>query len=149
MTAHFRAPGLAWRAFLDDVRGGRDPLGCIGCIVNHTMQMIFAHRYICGQEDRNDLLSKNARDRHGFEQPGYLADSTNDDTPIPDQVAFSIDFASWRAGLDDQDRDIIDDLAEGYKPHEVQRRRGLNRQTLEARREVYRRIWQRLQGEVA
>jgi hypothetical protein len=157
LPAHVReeleqdASAVAWKEFVRLVSIGYDPLNCVGTIAQRAVLAERRQEHFCGKDHRNDALSYKARQVHGFKVQAiaYLADATNGEESIPDQVAFRIDFAAWRAMWDEMNREVIDDLAEGYRPEEVRDRRRLTKNNLEYRRRRFLQSWQQLQGEVA
>lgn len=156
LPAHVReeleqdATAMAWGHFIKLIGKGLEPLNCVGTIVLRCIQSERRQEHFCGQETRNDALAYKARQIHGFalQTLACLANAIDDDGPIPDQVAFRIDFATWRASLDDADQVLIDSLAEGYRPKEAEKRNNLPRKSVDIRRRRWRSTWQQFQGEV-
>jgi hypothetical protein len=72
-----------------------------------------------------------------------LADNTL--TPIPDQVAFRLDFPAWLRGLNRRDRQLVRFLALGNTTTEAARQFGLTRGRISQLRSELRASWQAFQ----
>ncbi len=86
---------------------------------------------MCGQEKCNDVMSAVAQQRHGFavgklpdfstlsDNPLVEALTDNTRTGVPDQVAFRVDFPSWRRTHPDRTRRIIDGMMVGERTQDL------------------------------
>jgi DNA-binding NarL/FixJ family response regulator len=68
-------------------------------------------------------------------------------TPIPDQVAFRIDFPAWLKTLSRREREIAKALAKGHRTLDVARRFGLSMARISQLRREFFDSWQRFHGE--
>jgi hypothetical protein len=75
-----------------------------------------------------------------------LAD--NRSTPIPDQVAFRLDFPAWLRRLNRRDRKLVVFLSLGNTPAEAAERFGVSRARVSQLRFELQSSWQAFQGEV-
>src|SRR5262249_53763961 len=70
-------------------------------------------------------------------------------SPVPDQVAFRLDFPAWLATLSRRNREIAEDMALGHGTGHLARRFGLTQGRIsQLRRELYE-SWRRFHKEVA
>src|SRR5690606_14588437 len=128
---------LCWKWFLRLVRRGKDALQFVGALVDYAARAVSSGRRVCGHEKAKDALSPVARRRGGF-TGSRLSDSgtphgspleealrDNTASPVPEQVAFRIDFPAWHHGHADRDRRLIDRLMVGEGTLEVSRAFGL------------------------
>jgi len=76
------------------------------------------------------------------------AEMLTDDTltPVPDQVAFRLDFAAWLADLKRRDRKLVRFLAVGNTPSEAAGRFGVSRARVSQLRRELRINWESCQG---
>ena len=68
-------------------------------------------------------------------------------TPLPDAVAFRIDFSEWCDRFNDRKRKVLLALAEGSAGSEVAERFGLSPGRISQLRREYESSWQRMQGQ--
>jgi hypothetical protein len=91
------------------------------------------NRHVGGRRNRNNVSCPFAARQHGFRLAGLERYDANrgrwlvraipaSDTPIPDQVAFRIDFADWLSRLPGRNRRIAETLACGNTTSEVAHR---------------------------
>jgi hypothetical protein len=119
-----------------------------------------AGRRIGSRQNAGDVFSGAAQRRVGFSLVSLhstcsgseiweeaLADDTL--TPIPDQVAFRLDFPAWLQGLSRRDRKLAKFLALGNTPSEAARQFGVSRARVSQLRKELQASWQAFQGEVA
>jgi len=86
-------------------------------------------------------LGQEAQD--AFEE--RLRDNTQ--TPVPDQVAFRIDFPLWRCTRCERDRRVIDELMAGGRTKDVSRKFGLTPGRVSQLRRDFLQDWQRFTDE--
>jgi len=72
----------------------------------------------------------------------------NTQTPVPDQVAFRIDFPRWRGTRSERDRRVIDALLAGGRTRDVSRQFGLSPGRVSQLRRDFLEDWRRFTGEV-
>src|SRR5262249_47112028 len=107
-----------------------------------------------------DALSPVAQRRHGF-QVGRLPDfstlngnplteALQDKTrsPVPEQVAFRLDFPAWLASLGARNRGIAQDMAQGHRTGELAEAYGLSPARISQLRREFHRGWQKFCGEL-
>jgi len=115
-------------------------------------------RRVGNQLNGGDVMSAYARRKHGFvlesldqfdkmEGEWLEAVVEDDRTPIPDQVAFRVDFPQWLAILNRRDRQIAEALAAGHSTSDVATRFGLSAGRISQKRRQYFRSWQGFQND--
>jgi hypothetical protein len=124
---------LAWQWFLRLHQRGKDIDDFKMVFAFLVAKAVKSGRRLAGMEKSKDVLSQRAQQRHGFAvqalptsprasyearyskphgQQDYdafeerLADNTI--TPVPEQVAFRVDFPRWRSARSERDRRLID-----------------------------------------
>src|SRR5271167_4693449 len=109
---------LTWRWFLRLVRRGKDALKLVGGLATYAARAIRNGRRVCGQERARDAMSGSAQRNHDFTvgslleidspEDSVFAEALHDNTvsPVPDQVAFRIDFPAWRRTRSERDRRV-------------------------------------------
>jgi hypothetical protein len=100
-------------------------------IATFAARAVNSGRRVTGQEKAKDVLSGRAQRRHGFavgKLPDYATLSNNplqealqDNTqsPVPEQAAFRIDLPCWLKQLGSRRRDMVIDMALGYRTQEL------------------------------
>jgi hypothetical protein len=123
---------VTWKWFVDLTEKGRDATCFPMALATYAVRYVRGGRRLCGAEKARDVLSPVAQQRHGFaverlpasvaavherrharprgqqEQDAFeerLQDNTV--TPVPDQVAFRLDFPSWLRTLTARERRLI------------------------------------------
>jgi hypothetical protein len=129
-------------------------------------------RHVGGKISSTDVLSPNAQRRHGFrveslslstrtsqkllygkvdgqQTQDAFEERLRDDTrtPIPDQVAFRIDFSTFRRAMKGRDRRMALALSVGESASSVARRFGMSGGRVSQLRQQWHRAWQALQCE--
>ena len=151
----FRAEvvALCWQWFLRLVEKGKDPLTFPTTLAAYAARAVRSGRRLCGQERSKDALSPLAQRRHGFtvgRLPHFgtlhgnpLDEALRDNTasPVPEQVAFKIDFPAWRLTHPDRDRRLIDRLMLGERTLDVSRAFGLSPARIAQKRREFRDDW--------
>jgi hypothetical protein len=107
----------------------------------------------------NDVLSPQARQRHGFavgKLPDYSAldgspldEALHDNTqsPVDEQAAFRLDLPRWLATLGTRDRRIALDMALGYRTQELAAAYRLSAARISQLRRQFYHSWRQFQGE--
>jgi len=151
---------------------GRDPAAFPSMLATYSVLRVKDGRHVGGRRSSRDVLSRKAQQRRGFrveplpapprpafERPyarargqrkqGALEECLRDNrqTPVPDQVAFRIDFIAFLGALADRDRRMALALAEGHAAKQVARRFGLTPGRVTQLRQRWRRQWLAFQGE--
>src|SRR5262249_34513518 len=129
---------LCWLWFLRLTERGKDVTQFVSALACYSARAVRRGRRLCGAERAKEVLSPVARRRHGFRVEalphavstcherlyasplGQQAQDAfeerlhhNTQTPVPDQVAFRIDFPVWRCTRSERDRRVIDALMAG------------------------------------
>ncbi len=145
---------LCWKWFLRLVRRGKDVLQFVSALVTYAARAVGSGRRVCGHERARDVLSPVAQRRHGFtvsRLPGCstlhgnpLDEALQDNTvsPVPEQVAFRLDFPAWRRTHCERDRRLIDRLMLGERTLDASRAFGLSPARVSQKRREFRHDWQ-------
>src|SRR5262249_43610351 len=127
--------GLCWKWFRRLAERDKDARHFVSTLAVFAARAVRSGRRVCGQLKAKDVLSEYAQQRHSFAGE-HLATSTRTDfhelhnfvggqqrqdaleerlqhnlaTPIPDQVAFRLDFPAWLRTRTERDRRLIRDM---------------------------------------
>ena len=152
----------------------RDPAAFPSTLATYSVLRVKDGRHVGGRSSSRDVLSRKAQQRRGFRVEPLPAPARtageglyarargrreqraleeclrdNRQTPVPDQVAFRIDFAAFLATLTERDRRMALALAEGHPAKQVARRFGLTPGRVTQLRQRWRREWLAFQEETA
>jgi hypothetical protein len=140
---------LCWLWFVRLVGRAKDPLGFPVVLASYAARQVRCGRGLCGQEKGQDALSGLAQRRHGF-KVGPLPHSTagydwlgavggqrrqdaleellhdNGQTPVPEQVAFRLDFPAWRLTHARRTRRLMDGMVLGERTQDLARKFALS-----------------------
>jgi hypothetical protein len=146
---HLKCPGkkedavaevvaVTWKWYLRAMAKGKDVDAFVSALATYAARHVRGGRRLCGKERRNDVFSPLCQQRRGF-AVGKLADistesgnpldealSDNTRSPVPEQVAFRLDFPAWLARRSDRDRRLALDLMAGERTLDVAGRHGLS-----------------------
>src|SRR6185295_10116706 len=102
------ALALAWKWFVRLVKKGKDATQFSSALATFASKAVRCGRRVAGMERAKDVLSPRAQRLHGF-SVGSLPDVStlegnvydealqdNTQTPVPEQLAFRVDFPRWR-----------------------------------------------------
>jgi hypothetical protein len=141
---------LAWKWFQRLVERGKDPTRFPSALATFAARAVKSGRRLCGQERTKDALSPQAQQRHGFlvsRIPDYStlegnpfdeALRDNVQTPVPDQVAFRIDFPAWLRRLGQRNRRVAEEMALGNQTMDMAKKYGLSSARIsQLRRELH------------
>jgi hypothetical protein len=162
---------LCWLWFVRLVERGKDPLGFPVVLASYAARQVRCGRGLCGQEKGQDALSGLAQRRHGF-VVGRLPHATatthdrlgavggqrtqdaleellhdNGRTPVPEQVAFRLDFPAWRRTHARRTRRLMHDMMLGERTRELARKYGLSPGRISQLRPELHNDWRRFCGE--
>jgi hypothetical protein len=152
---------LAWRWFVRLAGRGKDASRFPRALATFAARAVNAGRRLNGQEAAKDVLSWQARRRHGFgvealpdfDTPGdeSLAGALRDNTrtPPPEQAAFRLDFPAWLGTRTRRDRNVIEELMRGGRTAEVSEAFGISPSRVSQMRKEFRADWARFCGEEA
>jgi hypothetical protein len=138
---------LCWLYFLRLVQRGKDPLAFPVTFAAYAARHVRCGRRLCGQGQGQDVMSHLAQQRHGFvveQLPASLATEhegryaaaggqqrqdaweerlrDNALTPVPEQVAFRIDFPAWLGTLTARERRLVREMARNERTLDLSRR---------------------------
>jgi hypothetical protein len=129
---------LAWKWHLRLAERGKDAAQFPTAIATFAARAVRSGRKLAGMDRAKDVLSPQARQRHGIavaKLPDYstldgstLDEALHDNTrsPVDEQVCFRLDFPAWRASRTDRDRRVLDDLMLGERTLDVAGKYGLS-----------------------
>jgi hypothetical protein len=129
---------LTWRWHLRLAERGKDATRFPTALATVAARAVRSGRRQAGMDRSKDVLSPQARPRHGFavgKLPDYstldgspLHEALHDNTqsPVDEQVCFRIDFPAWRLTRAERDRRVLDDLMLGERTLDVAVRHGLS-----------------------
>ena len=152
--------GIGWRWFVRLVRRGKNVLKFVGRLAVYAARAISSGRRVCGRERARDAMSASTQHKRGFvvgglpevgDPLGPIAEALRDNTvsPVPDQVAFRVDFAAWRRKRTERDRRIIDSMVTGESTTRLARLFGVSQARISQLRREYCTDWHTYCGEVA
>ncbi len=119
-----------WVRWLDKV--GKKWWCFVSRLADFACRQVKSGRKVAGMTVK-DVMCEIAQQRHGFyvgKLPDFSTESSNplsealiDNTvsPVPEQVAFRLDFPTWRGSYEPRRRRIIDALALGHRTKDVAR----------------------------
>ena len=164
---------LGWQWFLNLTERGRDVFAFPAAFAALLARAVRCGRKLCGQERSGDVLSFVAQQRHGFRVERLPATTRsphedlyadphgqalldafeerlrdNTQTPVPEQVAFRIDFPLWRCTRTERDRRVIDALMAGGRTRDVSQKFGLSPGRVSQLRRDFLEDWRRFTGEL-
>jgi hypothetical protein len=146
---------------------GRNPVGFPSSFATYSVLRVKDGRHVGGRSSSRDVLSRKAQQRRGFrveslpastrtafeslyaqgqgqQQQGTLEERLRDNTqtPVPEQVAFRLDFPVFLQALTARDRQMALALAEGHAAKQVADRFGLTPSRVTQLRQQWQQ-WQR------
>jgi hypothetical protein len=150
---------LTWRWHLRLAERGKDSTRFPTALATFAARAVRSGRRLAGMDRAKDVLSPQARQRHGFavgKLPDYgcldgsaLAEALHDNTRTPpdEQCAFRIDFPAWRATHAERDRRLLDDLMLGERTLDVAGKYGLSPGRVSQLRREFLTDWRRFISE--
>jgi hypothetical protein len=146
---------LAWKWHRRLQERGKDPHQFPSALATFAARAVKSGRRLCGQEKTKDVLSPLAQRRHNFtvsplpegsSRCGNLFDEAladNTVSPIPEQVAFRLDFPPWLASWDERRRHIILDMTQGNRTLDLADRYGCSPARISQMRREFHDDWVR------
>ena len=122
------AIAIAMISFVSLLRRGQDPVEFAGSLARIAVLRVIAGRLSGSGFNNRDVLSRQARRRHGFAVQSLDADRNNgwkqivaeDRRSTPAEIATArIDIADWLGRMTNRRREIAESLAAGYRTEEV------------------------------
>ena len=113
------------------IERGKNPVAFAGSLARIAVLRVFAGRLSGSSDSSNDVLSRQARQCHGFtveslDAPVEQTEKTwemvvveDKKTTPADVAAARLDIAAWLGGMKDRRREIAESLAAGYRTEEV------------------------------
>jgi hypothetical protein len=164
--------GLAWKGFLILARRGRDAGAFISTFALRCSQAVKNGRRLHRAESGKDVLAPLAQQRNGFaveslpcstrsphedrhsvvhgqHQQDAWEERLHDNTltPVPEQVAFRIDFPAWLATLTGRERRLVGEMANNERTMDLSKYFQLSPARIsQLRRELHNR-WSRFCGD--
>jgi hypothetical protein len=145
---------LSWKWFLRLAEKGKDAGQFPTALASFAARAVKSGRRLCGQERAREAMSSQAQQRHHFmvgklpdfstlrENPLAEALAENTVSPVPDQVAFRVDFPRWRRSRS-RDRRVIDALMAGGRTLDVARHFNISPGRVSQLRRVFAADWER------
>jgi hypothetical protein len=146
---------VAWKSYLRAAQKGKDVNGFVSVLAAYAARHVRGGRRLCGKERRNDVLSPACQQRRGFVvgklaevdaltgSPLHDALADNTRSPVPEQVAFRVDFPAWLNSRSDRDRRLALELMAGERTLDVADRHGLTPGRVSQLRRDFHDDWQR------
>lgn len=152
---------IAWKWFQRLAAKGKDATRFPTTLASLSSRHVKCGRQLCGCKSPKDVLSPLARKRYGFEVeplsqegtlPGRLiqdALADNTQTPVPEAVAFRIDFPEWLHQLSQRDCRIVEELAMKHSTCDVASKFHVSPARVSQLRREYHQDWHMFHGELA
>lgn len=149
---------ITWRWYVRATQRGKDVSQFVAAFAGFAARHVRSGRKLCGQKITKDVLSQQAQARRGFTVSPFpegtslnrsvLQEALHDNTqtPVPDQVAFRLDFPAWRRTRCQRDRRLIDALMAGERTLDVAARYGLSPGRVSQLRRELHDDWQRFES---
>jgi hypothetical protein len=159
---------LAWKWFLRCVHRGKDPADFVATFVGFLARAVKCGRRLAGMLKAKDVMNPTTQRLRGFEVEPFpfshraeherlyadpkgqqlhdayeerLRDNTQ--TPVPEQVAFRIDFPAWLATLTGRERRLIRLMARNERTLDLSRQFDLSPARISQLRREFRDDWLR------
>jgi len=164
--------GVAWKWFCRLAERGKDVSQFQMVFVFLVARAVKSGRRITGQVKAKDVMNPATQNRRGFkverlhsstcashkelystphgqELHDAFEERLRDNTmsPVPEQVAFRIDWPAWVMSRTDRDRRIIRDLMAGERTLDVSRKHGISPARISQLRREFHDDWLRFNGE--
>ncbi len=165
---------VAWKWFVGLSHRGKDVSNFPVTFCRFAGFAVKSGRRLCGQEKPKDVMSPVAQKLRGFRVEALPMSSRtshenlyatvhgqrehdvfeerlqdNTMTPVPDQVAFRLDFAEWLKTWTERDRRIISDMMKGERTFDLSRKYGCSPSRISQKRQQFKEEWDRFCGEAA
>jgi hypothetical protein len=147
-------------AFVRLVQLGKADLAYPTVLARYGAAQVREGRRVGNRRRVSEVLAEYAQRKKGFvvesldsfhKESGQWLEAIVEDTrtPVPDQVAFRIDFPAWLNSQTKRNRRIAEALAVGSTTGEVARRFNLSSGRISQLRQEFHRSWQEFQGDTA
>jgi hypothetical protein len=163
---------LAWKWFLSLSARGKDVFAFPMAFAAMVARAVKCGRKLCGQERAKDVLSPIAQQRHNFNvevlptstrspHENFYADPHGQElmeafeerlrdntlTPVPEQVAFRIDFPAWLRTLTPRERRIIRAMTRNERTTDISKEFEVSPGRISQMRQEFHDDWLRFHGE--
>ncbi len=152
---------IAWKWFRRLAERGKDATTFPSALAAYAARAVRSGRRVTGQEKAKDVLSPLSQQRdnfainpipngsslHGNVFDDALAD--NAVSPVPEQVAFRLDFSAWLKTYEERRRCIIEDLMLGERTLDVSNRHRLSPSRISQMRRCFHTDWRQFCGDAA
>ncbi len=142
------AVAAAFQSYVGLKARGRNPAKFPSRLATYAALHVKSDRHVGGHSSSRDVLSRRAQQRHGFavqtlpvENVTWTNAFLDDQTPIPDRVAFRIDLPAFLRTLVARDQQMVLALAEGHSAKNVAQRFGLTPGRVTHLRQQWHREW--------
>jgi hypothetical protein len=159
---------LAWKWFLSLIERGKDPADFVATFVGFLARAVKCGRRVAGMLKAKDVMNPLGEQRHGFKVEPFpfshraeherlysdpngqelhdayeerLRDNTQ--TPVPEQVAFRIDFPAWLKTLTGRERRMIRLMARNERTLDLSKQFELSPARISQLRREFRDDWLR------
>jgi len=150
---------LAWNWFQRLALRGKDATCFPSALACFAARAVRCGRRVVGQEKGKDVLSPLAQRRHHFavgKLPAFctlsdnpLAEALIDNTvsPVPEQVAFRLDFPAWLRSLSQRNRALAIDMALRRRTLELARTYDISQARISQLRRYFEQDWSHFCGD--
>jgi hypothetical protein len=163
---------LAWKWYVRLAQRGKDAADFVVAFCRFLGVAVKSGRKITGLEKAKDVMNPINQQRRGFKVERLPASTLvsyeelystphgqerqdafeerlrhNTISPVPEQVAFRIDWPAWMRTRTERDRRIINDLMNGERTFDVSRRYGISPGRVSQLRQEYHEDWLRFNGD--
>jgi hypothetical protein len=139
------------------VRRGKASIAYATPLTNFAIRQVLAGRRVGTRRNCRDVFAVAAQQRRGFSldslnsdgrEPNIWVEALTDNrqTPLPDQVAFRLDFPAWLGVLKRRDQKLVKFLAVGNTPAEAAQQFRVSQARVSQLRAELRVGWQAFQG---
>jgi hypothetical protein len=155
---------LCWKWFIRMKQQGKEPSEFVTTMARYAARAVRVGRTLCGQQKSKDVLSLTAKIKYGVsvvqfaakvfpehkERPAPVPDeaviyeqhvSDDTQTPVPDQVAFRVDWPVFLETLTPRDRGIAAFLALGHQATEAAKEFSVSLPRISQVRKDWQRRW--------
>jgi hypothetical protein len=151
---------LCWLWFMRLAARGEDATQFPSVLASLAVGAVRSGRRLCGREHSKEPMSRLTQQRHGFvvqtlpheetcrdDNPVILALHDNSRSPVPDQVAFRLDFPRWLQTYPEDKRRVMHDLLLGERTLDISRKHRLSPSRISQMRREFMDDWSCFQGE--
>jgi hypothetical protein len=160
--------GLAWKWFVRLAHRGKDATRFPTVLASFAARAVKCGRRVAGMTRAADVLNEICQQRRGFAVESLpVSTSTthenlyaavngqrsldafeerlqdNTQTPVPEQVAFRLDFPAWLTTRTERDRRIIEQMARNERTKDLARQFGISPARISQLRRAYQDDWTR------